>query len=275
MPIELKVDDAGNAVLQDGKPVYTFEDGKDAPFDVPAAMSKIASLNGEAKDYRLKLKDATENLTKFEKITDVDVALAAMKTVENIDDQKLVEAGKVEELKSSMKKIADDKEATITNEFTKKVGDLEVLLGDQETKIRKLIIDDKFNNSPFFSGEQPKTTLFPDVAAKYYGENFKIEDKDGQAKVIGYLKGEVILSKERFGEPAEFDEAMEYIIEHDPRKNLLLTASSGGSGGIGNLGGLNDDGEFLTIAREDAKDVDKFRNAKKKAAEKGLPLKIK
>ena len=275
MPIAIKLDEAGNAVLQDGKPVYTFEDGKDAPFDVPGAMSKIASLNGEAKDYRLKLKDATEGLTKFEKITDVDAALAAIDTVKNLDDQKLVEAGKVEELKSSMKKIADDKEATITNEFTKKVGDLEVLLGDQETKIRKLIIDDKFNNSPFFSGEQPKTTLFPDVAAKYYGDNFKIEEKDGKAKVIGYLKGEVILSKERFGEPAEFDEAMGYIIDHDPRKNLLLTASSGGSGGIGNLGGLDDGSKVLSISREDAKDVVKFRDAKKKAAEKGISIKIK
>ena len=68
---------------------------------------------------------------------------------------------------------------------------------------------------------------------------------------------------------------MEYIIEHDPRKNLLLQASFGGSGGIGNLGGLDEGGGFLMISREDAKDVAKFRDARKKAAEKGLSIKIK
>ena len=50
--VKLKLDEQGNAVLQDGKPVYVHDDGKEVPFDAPGAMAKIASLNAEAQTHR-------------------------------------------------------------------------------------------------------------------------------------------------------------------------------------------------------------------------------
>lgn len=42
--MKLKLDAAGNAVLQDGKPVYIHADGKEAPFDAADALNKLAEV---------------------------------------------------------------------------------------------------------------------------------------------------------------------------------------------------------------------------------------
>ncbi len=50
--MKLKLDENGHVVVSDGKPVYVHDDGKEIPFDAPAAMQKISGLNAEAKQYR-------------------------------------------------------------------------------------------------------------------------------------------------------------------------------------------------------------------------------
>ena len=50
--MKLKLDDKGNVALQDGKPVYVHEDGKEIPFDAPAAMAKISALNAESDEKK-------------------------------------------------------------------------------------------------------------------------------------------------------------------------------------------------------------------------------
>ena len=50
--MKLKLDENGHVAVSDGKPVYVHDDGKEIPFDAPAAMQKISGLNAEAKQYR-------------------------------------------------------------------------------------------------------------------------------------------------------------------------------------------------------------------------------
>ena len=57
--MKLKLDENGNVVVQDGKPVYVYDDGKEVAYDVPAAVAKISSLNAEAKQHR-EAKEAAE-----------------------------------------------------------------------------------------------------------------------------------------------------------------------------------------------------------------------
>ena len=59
--MKLKFDEQGHVVVQDGKPVYVHDDGKEVPFDAPQALAKIGSLNAEAKQHR-EAKDAAEEL---------------------------------------------------------------------------------------------------------------------------------------------------------------------------------------------------------------------
>ena len=50
--MKLKLDDKGNVVLQDGKPVYVHDDGKEVAFDAPTTVATISRLNGEARTNR-------------------------------------------------------------------------------------------------------------------------------------------------------------------------------------------------------------------------------
>lgn len=47
--MKLKLDENGYVVVQDGKPVYVHDDGKEVAFDAPQTVQKISTLNGEAK----------------------------------------------------------------------------------------------------------------------------------------------------------------------------------------------------------------------------------
>ena len=68
--MKLKLDANGNVVVENGMPVYIDDDGKEIPFDAVAAMTKITSLNGEAKTHREAKEAAEANLAKFPGITD-------------------------------------------------------------------------------------------------------------------------------------------------------------------------------------------------------------
>lgn len=48
-----------------GFPIYQHDDGKEIGFDAAQAVSKIASLNGEAKSHREAKEAAETNLAKF------------------------------------------------------------------------------------------------------------------------------------------------------------------------------------------------------------------
>ena len=43
--MKLKLDDQGHAVIQDGKPVFVHDDGKEVAIDVPTMQTRIGDLN--------------------------------------------------------------------------------------------------------------------------------------------------------------------------------------------------------------------------------------
>ena len=66
--MKLKLDDKGNVVLQDGKPVYVKDDGSEVAFDAAGTVSTIARLNGEAKGNRERAESAEGKLKAFDGI---------------------------------------------------------------------------------------------------------------------------------------------------------------------------------------------------------------
>lgn len=61
--MKLKLDENGNVVVQDGKPVYVYDDGQEIAFDAMQNMAKISQLNAEAKQHR-EAKEKAEALLK-------------------------------------------------------------------------------------------------------------------------------------------------------------------------------------------------------------------
>jgi hypothetical protein len=104
------------------------------------------------------------------------------------------------------------------------------------------MVSDRFSRSPLFvstDGNPPKTILKPAYAEAYYGRNFKVEESDNGARiVVGYDQaGNQIYSKKRPGQLADFDEAIEHIINTSPDKDDILRAGKSGSGADGGQDG--------------------------------------
>jgi len=113
------------------------------------------------------------------------------------------------------------------------------------------MINSQFNKSPYFSGDKPLTTLTPDIAANHFGKHFRIEGEGSDAKVVGSIDGNDILSRKRHGEPASFEEAIEVIIEKYPMKDRIMSA--GHQGGHNSQGNRGNAGNGKVVDRADMK----------------------
>jgi len=211
------------AEVQDGKPVYTSDDGKEIAFDAVGTADTIRRLNAEAKGHREAKEAAEAKLKAYDGIDDPASAKDALTKIANIKDKDLIEAGKVDEIKAAAIKAVEDKYAPVVQERDKLKNDLYAeRVGGQ------------FARSKFIS---EKAAVPADIIQARFGQHFK--DEDGKA--VAYDgHGNKIFSRARPGEPADFDEALEVLIEQYPYKDSLLKGTGGGSGakpGNGAAGG--------------------------------------
>ena len=217
--MKLKLDDKGNAVLQDGKPVYVHDDGRDVAIDVPATVARIGALNGEAKGHRERAESAEAKLKTYEGITDPAAAIKALTTVKNLDDKKLVDAGEVEKVKQEAIKAVEEKYSPIVKE--------------RDTLQQQLVtekIGGSFARSKFIAD---KMAIPADLVESRFGAAFKIED----GKVVAYDgNGSKVYSRSKPGELADFEESLELLVDAYPHKAHILK-SSGASGGGATDGG--------------------------------------
>lgn len=220
--MKLKLDESGNVVVQDGKPVYVYDDGKEVAYDVPAAVSKITSLNAEAKQHR-EAKEAAENKLKaFEGIENAEEARKALETVKNLDDKKLIDAGEVEQVK-----------AEIVKQYEVKLSEKDAEITKAQSALHQEVIGGSFARSTFIA---EKLSIPVDMVQAYFGKHFSYENGKVVAKDA---LGNQIFSRKSPGEPADFDEAIEQIVSAYPQKDHIL---KGGNSGGGSGSGTGDGG---------------------------------
>lgn len=237
-----KFDANGAIVLQEVNgqklPVYVHADGKEAPFDGDATISTISRLNGEAKGHRERAEKAEDALKGFEGITDPAAAIKALATVKNLDDKKLVDAGEVEKVKAEAIK-------SIRAEFEPVVAERDKLKGDLYSEK----IGGAFARSKFIS---EKVAVPTDMIQAAFGSRFKIEN--GKTVAVD-ANGQTIFSRTRHGEPADFEEALEIMVDTYPHKASILKGSGASGGGASGGGGGNAGGKrTMTRAQFDALD---------------------
>lgn len=244
--MKLKLDEQGHAVVQDGKPVYVHDDGKEVAFDAPSAVSKIASLNREAQTHREAKETAEARAKAFDGIEDAEAARRALETLKNIDEGKLIQAGKVEEIKTAAKKAAEEQVLAANkahaDELARTKADLDKVTGDLYAEK----IGGGFNRSKLI-GE--KFAIPADLVQARFGQAFKVED----GKIVAYDQaGNKIFSRARPGELADFDEALETLVDAYPYKDSILKGSgASGSGASSNGGGSGAKGGNFGGTRED------------------------
>lgn len=233
--MKLKLNADGSAVVQDGKPVYIHEDGKEVPFDAPTAVTTISRLNGEAKTHREEKEAAVTKLKAFEGIDDVEAAKKALATVKDFDDKKLVDAGKVEEVKRAAVLAAEEKHAAAAKAHATELKAITDKFEALNSQYNTEKIGGMFKGSPYL-GKAVKAPI--DMVEAKFGRNFKVED----GKIVGYDNaGNKIYSRLKPGELAEPDEALEQLIDAYPMKAEILKGANHSGSGAGDDGGDKND----------------------------------
>ncbi|KKM85172.1 hypothetical protein LCGC14_1291690 [marine sediment metagenome] len=271
MAMKLKIDENGNAVLQDGKPVYMTEDDKEFVADVPAMHSKTLELKSEAKRNREKAEAAESQLAVFAVLfPDMDSdalktwktgADDALTTVKNLGDKELLDAGKVEEIKTELKEAHDKNLLKVKTQFGEKEDAYVATIAGKDERIFDLMVGNAFVSSKFFSGEEPVTTMLPDAALALFGPMFKVQENKTTKvlEIVGYHGGDEILSSQpdMVGEIAPVEEALEQIINRYPGKERIMQKPKSGSGaGGGQGGGGGDDTDLAKLIAQHKKAVD-------------------
>lgn len=212
--MKLKMDADGHAVVQDGKPVYVHDDGKEIAFDAAHSVATISRLNAEAKGHREAKEAAETRLKAFDGIEDPAAAIKALSTMKNLDDKKLVDAGDVERVKAAAIEAIEAKYAPVVKE-------VEGLRGELYAEK----IGGAFARSPFI---KDKVAIPADILQASFERNFKIEE----GKVVPYdPSGNRVFSRAKPGEIADFEEAIEFLVTNHPQKDSILKGSPGAGGG--------------------------------------------
>lgn len=229
--MKLKLDDKGQVVVADGKPVYVHDDGREIPFDAAATVATITRLNGEAKGHRERAESLEGKLKAFEGIEDPEAARKAIEIASNIDAGKLVAAGKVEEIKAAAKKAAEEQVAALTKSHAAEIQTLKSEKEKLTGTLHSELLGGSFTRSKFIS---EKVAIPSDLVQARFGSNFKIED----GKVVAYdAAGNKVFSRARPGEIADFDEALETLVNAYPNRDQILKGTVGsGTGAKPNAG---------------------------------------
>ncbi|MDY4280856.1 MAG: DUF6651 domain-containing protein [[Pasteurella] mairii] len=223
--MKLKLDENGNVVVIDGKPVYIHDDGKEIPFDAQQAMQKISMLNAENKQHREAKEKAEAELKKFDGIEDVEKVKLALKTVENLDAKKLIDAGEAEKVK-----------AEIVKQYEAKLLEKDGEIASAKEALHQEVIGGAFARSLFITD---KMAIPSDMVQAYFGKHFSYENGKVVAKDA---LGNQIFSRKAPGEPADFEEAIEQIVFAYPQKDYILKSGNSGAGvgsGAADLGFKN------------------------------------
>lgn len=244
MPMQLKLNDQGFAVVQDGKPVYILEDKTEQAFDVPGTVATISRLNSEAKTHREAKEAAETKLKTFDGI-DVEKARKALDTVANLDAKKLIDTGEAERVRNEAIKATEEKYKPYVEKSEK-----------LESKIATMAVNQRFLDSKFI---KEKTVMPPGMLQDTFAKHFKFEDE----QVIPYdANGHKIMSKENPANVASFDEALGLLISASQYKdNILKGTGSSGTGSQQGTGGPGTGGS-KTMLRSEFDKIDPIARGK-------------
>ncbi len=254
--MKLKLDDKGAVVLQDGKPVYVLDDGREVAHDAGETVATIKRLNGEAQAHRVAKEAAETKLKAFDGIDDGELARKALETVRNIKDGELVQAGKVQEIKdaaaaSAKQAVADATRAAEARE--KALAETnEKLTGD----LNNHIIGGSFASSKFIAD---KLAIPADIAQKVFGDRFKV---DSGKLVPMDQAGNPIFSATRHGEHADFEEALQVMVGQYANKDMILKGSGASGGGASQSNGSGGKKEISRSQFDSMSPTDRAANIK-------------
>ena len=216
------------AVLKDGNPVYVDDDGKETTYDPVAMHATIGRLNKESQTHREAKEAAEASLKKFGDL-DTEAATKAIKTVKNLDDKKLIDAGEVD-------RVIKEKTKTFQTALDESKAETEAL----RTKYDSEKINSAFASSAYI---KEKMAVPSDMAQATFGKHFVF--KEGVMTPVD-TAGNTIYSDSNPGDIATFDEALEKVVKSYPHRDSILKGKGHTGSGTTPPGGGNGTGRKVT-----------------------------
>lgn len=222
--MKLKLTPEGLAVVQDGKPVYVHDDGKEVAFDAVGTVATITRLNAEAKGHRERAEAAEAAAKQFAGIDDPAKARKALEMVANLDQKKLVDAGEKDRAIAEAIKAVEDR-------YAPTVKEAETL----KSQLHSFMVGGAFARSKYIAEKfATKGPAGVEIAQALFGNRLKVED----GKVVAYdMNGAKLYSRARPGELADTEEAIELLVESHPHRDHLIAGSGSSGGGTKPSGG--------------------------------------
>lgn len=233
-----KYDADGVIVIQEVNgqklPVFVHADGKEAPFDADGTIKSIHSRAEQSSRVEAENKDLREKVKTFDGITNAADALKALEIVKGLDEKKLVDAGSRDKaIAEAVKSVRAEYEPIV-----KEASDLKGALYAEK-------IGGAFARSKFISD---KIAVPVDMVQATFGGRFKVDN--GKTVALD-ANGQPIFSRTRHGEPADFEEALEIMVDAYPYKaNILKGSGASGGGATGSSNGAG--GKTITRAQLEA-----------------------
>lgn len=227
MSYKLKFASNGNVELRDGKPVFIDEENSnEMVLDANDFLNKQHTLRQESQAHRLKAEELEKKLALYNGI-DVEEAKKNAEIAKNYKEQESIKNGEIESLKASISKTAAENERKLKESYEAQLNELSTKLVASETKFKNSQIDNAFFGSEFL---KENTVIPAEMLKATYGKYF---DFDENGCIYGKdSEGNKILSSKNVTRVANFEEAIQKIIEADPNKDRILRSKTKFGGGM-------------------------------------------
>lgn len=252
--------DGKMVTLNEGKLTFKIGDKTESvdPTEIFTARSKITALNGEAMSHRRERDAAQAKLKDYDGI-DPAKAREALGIVEKLDQKKLIDAGEVDRVRS-----------TIEAQYKEQIVGASKERDEALTALRDMRRQNLFTRSKWITENIGiPLDMFESTFAKY------VEIANDGKTTIKDAHGNVILSKapDHIGEPAGFEEAIQALVDAYPNKDAILKGTPNkGSGNPGNGGQTGNSGKKLSRAEYDRADPATKADYGRKLATRELTL---
>lgn len=255
MPLKTKVTKAEFDALSDAVKAFYLE--KDGTYLLDADIEDVGGLKSALDKERTNRSTLEKTLADIRKqLGDTDPAKAreALAKLQELEDKKLIDEGKVEELlRSRTERLVKDYDAKLAANSEK--------LTAAEKRLAELVIDNELRSVG--AGKKVRAEAMEDFLER--GRKvYRLVD----GKAVP-MKGDQVVFGKKPNEPMSMDEWADSI---SPLAPHLFEGSSGG--GASNNGGGNSGGRSHVITREQARDRAAYKQAADAAEKAGVVLQV-
>lgn len=199
--------------------------------DVMKHKDSAKAAKQQADDATSKLNELAAKIQKVLGVESLDEIETALGQVAQDEEKRLKAAGEFDKLQARLVSEHNKEIKRLQDDLGGKSSTLAAENESLKAEIRGLLVSNQFASSQYIAED---LTLSGYHAEKLYGDNFKVEERDGKRAVVAYLNGEPLVDTQ--GVPLAFEAALKEIVDRDPGKDKLLKPKAKQGAGSGAAG---------------------------------------